>query len=221
MNRFLRTSETPPPDLRAMTAALLALLLALGGAFAAAWFTRDAELFSLAAAPGLAPDVRTQQRHDLHRTFFTAWAALVLVTPALALVLFRDTSGRAARYWLAFWTVALVAFAVHFYWAVSVMFGNDWRRILHTPRVSAPVLDTVFVAWWCVDVGIAWFSRSEARWVKLQRNLLHVLAFVLFFMGAAREGELAASRVLGWAMAAVVGLAAARWAGDRVRWALR
>jgi hypothetical protein len=33
---------------------------------------------------------------------------------------------------------------------------------------------------------------------------VHLLAFVLFFMGAAREGELAASRALGWSMVIVV-----------------
>lgn len=221
MNRFLLVSETPPPDLRATTAGLLSLMLSLAGAFAAAWFTRDIELFSLVPAPGLAPDVQKGQRLDLHRTFFTIWAALVLVTPALALVFFRNTSGRAARYWLAFWTAALVAFLVHLFWAVSVIFGNDWQRILQTPRVSAPVLDTVFAVWWCIDVGIAWFSRSEASWVKFQRVLVHMLAFVLFFMGAAHEGELLASRVLGWTMAMVVGLAALSWATARLRWSFR
>lgn len=67
-----------------------------------------------------------------------------------------------------------------------------------------PRLDTVFAVWWVVDVLIAWLWRSEALWVRVQRWGVHALALLLFFMGAAREGELAASRTLGWLLAAGV-----------------
>ena len=84
--------------------------------------------------------------------------------PYAALVLFswRRRSPVAARWWLAFWTAALVVFLVHFCWAVWVIFSGDWSRILNTTRVSAPILDTVFAVWWCVDVLIAWLWRSES-----------------------------------------------------------
>ena len=71
-----------------------------------------------------------------------------------------------------------------------------------------PRLDTVFAVWWVVDVLLAWFYRSDALWVRAQRVLVHLLAFILFFMGAAREGELAASRTLGWLLAAGVVISA-------------
>lgn len=203
--------QTPLPGRRTMALAIFALAIGLASAFAAAWLSRDVSIFSLAPAPGKPPDMLASQRLDLHRTFFTIWAALLLVTPALCLFPFRRRSELAARYWLAFWTVALVAFCVHFYWAVVVIFGNDWKRIMSTPRVSAPVLDTVFALWWCADVAIAWLIRSEATWVRVERTLVHVLAFVLFFMGAAREGELLASRFLGWTMAGLVAAALAAW----------
>ena len=74
--------------------------------------------------------------------------------------------------------------------------------------MSAPRLDTVFAVWWCVDVLLAWTLRSEAVWVRAQRWGVHLLAFVLFFMGAAREGELAASRTLGWLLATGVVISA-------------
>ena len=203
--------QTPLPNRRTVLLAILLLAIGLASAFAAAWLSRDATIFSLAPAPGKPPDMLASQRLDLHRTFFTIWVALLLVMPALCLFPFRRRSELAARYWLAFWTVALAAFCVHFYWAVVVIFGNDWKRIMSTPRVSAPVLDTVFALWWCVDVAIAWLIRSEAAWVRVERTLVHVLAFVLFFMGAAREGELLASRFLGWAMAGLVAAALAAW----------
>lgn len=203
--------QTPLPRRRTMLLAILALAVGLASAFVAAWLSRDVGIFSLAPGPGKAPDILASQRLDLHRTFFTIWVALLLVTPALCLFPFRRRSELAARYWLAFWTAALVAFCVHFYWAVVVIFGNDWNRIMTTPRVSAPVLDTVFALWWFADVAIAWLVRSEATWVRVERTLVHVLAFVLFFMGAAREGELLASRFFGWTMAGLVAAALAAW----------
>ena len=212
------TSWHPAPSSRALRTAGLALLALVGLAFAAAYWTRQMPLFSLLPPDGSVPDFTDAQRQDLHRTFFTIWAALVLAAPALALFLWRRESALLGSLWRAFWTASLLAFAVHFYWAVVVMFGNDWSRILHTPRVSAPRLDTVFAVWWCVDVALAWLYRGEPLWVRVQRWLVHMLAFILFFMGAAREGELLASRALGWGLATVVAAAAAavlvrRWRG--------
>lgn len=204
------TSWHPASSPRAVRIAGIALVLLLGLAFAMAYFTRQTDLFSLFPPDGTAPDFGAAQRQDLHRTFFTIWAALALAAPALAFFVLRRESALLGSLWRAFWTASLVAFAVHFYWAVVVMFGNDWSRILHTPRVSAPRLDTVFAVWWCVDVALAWLYRGEPLWVRVQRWLVHALAFLLFFMGAAREGELLASRMLGWGFAATV-LAAFGW----------
>lgn len=192
------------PTPQELLIALLCLALLTGGAFIGAWLTQDQALFSLLPPGGAAADILPGQRLDLHRTFFTVWAALILVTPALCLAAFRDSSVQAGRYWLAFWTVALLAFLVHFYWAVGVIYGYDWERIRHTARVSAPVLDTVFTVWWVVDVLLAWCYRHDRWWIRTQRVLVHLLAFILFFMGAAKEGELVASKALGIAMAVAV-----------------
>lgn len=194
-----------------IAAACAALLLVLS--MLAAWWSRDWPVFSLLPPGGTSPDMLETQRQDLHFTFFTIWAALLLALPALVLFSWRRRSLVAARWWLAFWTAALVVFLVHFCWAVWVIFSGDWSRILNTTRVSAPILDTVFAVWWCVDVLTALLWRSESAWVRVQRLLVHVLAFVLFFMGAAREGELVLSRLLGWglALAVVAALASRGW----------
>jgi len=215
---MINTSPTPDlvsnfsilPTARERWVGWLCLAVLLAGAFAAAWLTRGQALFSLLPSGSSVPDLQPAQRLDLHRTFFTIWAALILVTPALCLFPFRHRSARAARYWLVFWSMALLAFLVHFYWAVEVIYGHDWERIRHTPRVSAPVLDTVFMLWWVLDVALAWGWRARRRWVEVQRTLVHGLAFVLFFMGAAREGELLTSRLLGYALAAAL-LASVLW----------
>jgi hypothetical protein len=179
--------------------------------FAAAWWTREMPLFSLAPPGGGPADVSVAQRQDLHVTFFTIWASLALATPALSLFPSIRRSAAAYHWWRIFWTASLLLFAAHFYWATVVIFGNDWRRILDTPRVSAPRLDTAFAIWWVIDVALAWTLRSDAWWLRAQRAGAHLLAFVLFFMGAAREGELAASRALGWSMAVAAAAGIIAW----------
>jgi len=208
---FVRTRLSTLITTLALAAALL------GAAFLAAWLTRDTPLFSLLPPGGNVADIQPDQRQDLHRTFFTIWASLLLAMPALGLVWFNSSSKLAARGWLVFWSAAWLVFVVHFYWAVSVIFGNDWERIRHTARVSAPILDTVFAVWWTLDVCLAWLLSASPWWVRVQRAGVHLLAFVLFFMGAAREGELLTSRGLGWALAAVTACAMVAWGVRRWR----
>lgn len=207
-----RTSRRNDLLVSALIAAGVLLLVFL----AAAW-TRDLALFSLAPPGGGAADVLSAQREDLHRTFFTIWASLLLAAPALALLPLAARSEFAARAWRICWTASLLVFVVHFWWAVVVLFGNDWSRVLHTPRVSAPRLDTAFAMWWCVDVVLAWTVVPDRRWVRWQRAGVHFLAFVLFFMGAAREGELHLSRALGWALAITVAAGLLIWARSAFR----
>lgn len=212
----------PRPTRQGPSRLISTLLLAGVGLFVAmvaAWATRDTALFSLSPPGSSLPDIRPEQRMDLHFTFFTIWASLVLAAPALGLVWFTARSPRAAQAWQVTWSAALLVFLVHFYWAVGVIFEHDWTRILHTSRVSAPILDTVFAIWWVADVCMVWTLRSDAWWVRAQRAGVHLLAFVLFFMGAAREGELTFSRGLGWSMALVVASVALIWGlGMWMRW---
>jgi len=200
------TWQTLRPAAKELSIATICLVIALAGAFLAASFTSDKNIFQLAHPQGGEPDTfPVGQRLDLHRTFFTAWAALILVTPALCTFLFRRNSESAARYWLAFWTVSFLAFLVHFYWAVVVLFGNDWHRIFQAhARVSAPIPDTIVMVWWGVDVMLAWLMQSEKTWVRVQRMVVHLAVLVLFFLGSALQGELVWSRAIGYAMGAAV-----------------
>lgn len=206
------TSQRVRPTARQMILAAICLVIVLSGAFLAASLTQDKPIFSLSpprektAPPDIPvkPDLEEVQRLDLHRTFFTAWAALILVIPALCTFLFRRSSKSADRYWLAFWTVSFIAFLAHFYLAVVVIFKNDWTKIFATTRVSAALPDTIFTIWWGLDVLLAWLILSEKRWIRVQRALVHLLAFVLFFAGSALEGELGLSRALGMAMGIAV-----------------
>ncbi len=220
------TSPKIRPAARHLLIAVICLVGVSGGAFLAASLTHEKKIFSLSPPPEknappnvqVPPDIRETQRLDLHRTFFTAWAALILVTPALCTFLFRRSSKSAAGYWLAFWTASFVAFLIHFYWAVVVIFGSDWGRIFNTTRVSAALPDTIFTVWWGLDVLLAWLIQSEGVVVRVQRALIHLFAFVLFFAGSALEGEIWWSKALGFAMGAAVLFAFLIWL---LRWLKR
>jgi len=201
---------TSSPRQDAITSLALAVCFSLL-CLAAAHATGHLPIFSLSPPGGGAADVPPQLRVDLHMTFFTIWASLLLATPALMALPQIESSATIWRWWRITWTAALLVFLVHFHWAAIIIFGNDWSRILNTPRVSAPRLDTVFALWWVMDVGLAWMHNHRSTWVRIQRWGVHLLAFVLFFMGAAREGELALSRALGWAMAVVVAAGLLAW----------
>jgi magnesium-transporting ATPase (P-type) len=196
----MRTPRSRPTS-RQLLVAFLCLVLASTAAFVGASLTQERPIFSL-SPPGApdAPDVPASKRLDLHRTFFTAWAAVLLVTPALCTFLFVRTSQRAAGWWLAFWTASLLAFLVHFYWAVVVIFDNDWTRIFHTTRVSAALPDLVFVVWWALDVLLAWVIWRDGLAIRIERALVHALAFILFFAGSALQGEIFWSRAVGYTL---------------------
>ena len=78
--------------------------LALAVCFAAAWWSRDLAWFSLSPPGGGAADVAEALRRDLHLTFFTIWASLLLATPALALFPSIRQSARVYQAWRIFWT---------------------------------------------------------------------------------------------------------------------
>lgn len=216
------------PTPRQLLVAAACLVVVLGAAFVAAHITRHDPIFKLTPPPDkaapdvVAPaDVQEAQRLDLHRTFFTAWAALLLVTPALCLFPFRNSSPAAGGYWLAFWTAGLLAFAVHLYWAVIVIFDGDWSRISNTTRVSAPVIDTVFAVWWAIDVLLAWAIQRENRIIRIERAIVSLLAFVLFVAGSVIEGEILLSKAVGFVMAGAVAIAVLAWLGRRLSTASR
>lgn len=58
---------------------------------------------------------------------------------------------------------------------------------------------------------LAWLIKSEGLVIRIQRAIVHLLAFVLFFAGSAREGEIRWSKALGFAMTAAVLVSSVFW----------
>jgi hypothetical protein len=150
---------------------------------------------------------------DYYRTVFSIWATVILVTPALCFHIFSRADAP-NTYWRAFWSSAYLAFLVHVYWAVFGIFGGDAAATFHSqigdaanPErvVEHPYPDFALAAWWGFDVLLAWLVSDNLKPVRVQRGVLHLVVFVMFFGAtvlAAKAGPVAHG--LGIVMAFVV-----------------
>jgi hypothetical protein len=120
---------------------------------------------------------------------FTIWGGIFLLTPALCFHIF-SRSDASNNYWRAFWSFAYLALIVHIYWAyagscggsIEAMFG-DRAAVAEHPAciVDHPGPDFFLAAWWGLDVILAWALTDNLKWVRVQRGVLHLLAFLMFF----------------------------------------
>jgi hypothetical protein len=148
-----------------------------------------------------------------HRVIFSIWATIALVTPALCFHVF-SRADRPNTYWRAFWTAAYLAFLVHVYWAVWGVCGGDLHVVFNAkvePKgfpeclVEHPKSDFFLLAWWGLDVILAWIITDNIKWVRVERGAVHLLAFIMFFGAfflAAKAGVVA--HLLGILMAVLV-----------------
>jgi hypothetical protein len=184
-------------------------------------FGRWANAFIPSAALALAalvvPEV-VPLNVDHARTLYTIRAATLLVTPALCLFLFRDRAPEIDSYWLLFWTFSYLAYLVHFYWAVWVIFNGDIPLVFRTMgwKIAGP--NFVLTAWWGFDVlasWIAWLLRADPRWLRIERWGAHVFTFAVFAvtMLVLKSGFV---RPLGYALVAAVGICFVAWLTDRL-----
>jgi len=147
-----------------------------------------------------------------YHVIFSIWATAILLTPALCFyILFRP--GPVEEYWRAFWTFAYVAFLFHLYWTVIKTFQLNFYEIFHSHSgfvanrehtVDQPVPDFFLALWWGLDVVLLWAVRREIRFIRLQRGLLHLVAFVMFVMAFTAPKASRGAHILGMLMAGAV-----------------
>jgi len=107
---------------------------------------------------------------SFERTRFTALLAMVLAAPALVLYVLR--AGPPNPWWRAFWTAALVAYLIHFWWAVFRVYDSNFAAIVARQGFVAYTNFAVTILW-TLDVIAAWIAaRARASWA------MHILHFV-------------------------------------------
>src|SRR5262249_34074500 len=118
---------------------------------------------------------------DYYRVIFSIWATIVLVAPALWFNIFSFRTG-ANTYWRAFWTFAYLAFLVHVYWAIWGTCGGDLHVVFNAKvappahpecLVEHPGPDLFLVAWWGLDVILAWLITDNIKWLRVERGAVH------------------------------------------------
>jgi len=199
--------------LQTLGLAVTAGVILIGGSFIAAGHTQHIEMF-FSLSPTVSNEVAIpsldvishEKKYFFHATIFTIWATMFLCLPAFCTVWFARKYRTANNYWLAFWTVGLIAMLVHLYLAMGVLFEWNWQHILEdTVRVTIPIPDLILTVWWIIDVFLGWsLLHSRSILIHTQRTLLHFALLVIFLIGFIREGEILLSKVIGVASGLVV-----------------
>jgi hypothetical protein len=123
------------------------------------------------------------------RTRATALLALLLATPALAIYFYYAGRRSLGIWWRTFWTFALLAYLLHFWWAFVLTFGSDVEAVALRQSNLVAISNFAVTILWTLDV-IAAQLGLRGKTVALLRLVTHVLVLVSFALATVvfREG---------------------------------
>jgi hypothetical protein len=73
---------------------------------------------------------------------------------------------------------------VHFYYTIGVIFHGSLREVYADQGFVIATSNLLDGAWWGFDLVLAWFVKSQAKWIRVQRTLAHIYIPVTFFVSA-------------------------------------
>jgi hypothetical protein len=128
------------------------------------------------------------------RAEWTARLSLVLAAPAIVLY---ALPGRLGPWWRAFWTAGMLAYLLHFWWAVFGVFQGD-VGVIYERQGFVAVTNALLTVLWIADVVVAWVRPwSPALWAVILRTVTWALVAVSFFLAAAVFRDEMLPKVLG------------------------
>jgi hypothetical protein len=119
-----------------------------------------------------------------YRTIYSIWLTMVFLIFAEVLFFWPGDSPQRRNYWLLCWTFGFLAFAVHFYYTIGIVFHGSLREVYAKQGVVIATSNLLDFAWWGFDLVLAWFVKSEAKWIRVQRILAHIYIPLTFFVSA-------------------------------------
>lgn len=119
-----------------------------------------------------------------YRAIYTIWLTIVFMIPALVLFFLPGDSDRKFNYWRLCWTFGFAAFMVHFYYTIGVIFHGSLREVYAAQGFIIATSNLLDAAWWGFDLILAWFVKSRAKWIRVQRTLVHLYVPATFFVSA-------------------------------------
>lgn len=150
------------------------------------------------------------------RTLWTATLALILATPAIALYVLEE--GLPGRWWRAFWTVGLLAYLAHFWWAVFRSYNGDFGAIIARQQWVAYTNFAVTILW-TLDVILAWAAPGSAATVRIALRFVAWAGVTVSFVVASAFFRTGTIAMLGFALAAIIAVALLLRYFRLVRWA--
>jgi hypothetical protein len=116
---------------------------------------------------------------DLNRTKATIWVASILLIPTLTLYPFEAASMRVSNLAHLFWTFAYLAFLVHAYWAVFVVFDGvaDTFKQMGTKIAG---MNFLLLIWWGIEVLLLWTVREVTHRLAVFQLATRVFVFLVF-----------------------------------------
>lgn len=141
---------------------------------------------------------------DVGRTRLTIWATTILLVPALVLFPFRGLGQRVANLCYLFWTAAWVAFALHAYWAVFIVFDGVADTFRQQGRLIAGG-NFLLLGLWTLDVALLWLLRAGPPATFQWGVRLLAVAIFAFTLVVLRGGSV---QVLGFVFVGLLALAA-------------
>ncbi len=124
----------------------------------------------------------TQMDLGMSRTIYTIWVTAALVTPALCAFALPGNSDRIRNAWLLFWTFSFFAYLVHAGYAFFSVYQGSTQEFLAGQGTPAAIVNVVFTLWWALDVLLAWFYRSDSRWLRIERVGGHIFIGLTFIV---------------------------------------
>jgi len=119
-----------------------------------------------------------------YRIIYSIWLTMAFLIAAEVLFFWPGDSPQRRNYWLLCWTFGFLAFVVHFYYTIGIVFHGSLREVYAKQGVVIATSNLLDFAWWGFDLVLAWFVKSEAKWIRVQRVLAHVYIPLTFFVSA-------------------------------------
>lgn len=135
----------------------------------------------------------------LFRTIYSIWVTMLFLIPALCLYILPNESASKTNYWLLCWSFGFLAYLVHFYYTVGVIFQWDIPAIYTEQGPVVATSNFIDTGWWGLDVILGWWVNPAPKWVKLQRVGAHIFIPATFFVSAVLI-KTGTARALGLAM---------------------
>ena len=142
-------------------------------------FTIPFVSFALVLAAALLA-AETQMDMGMARTVYTIWATVALVTPALCAFALPGNTDRIRTAWLLFWTFSFIVYVFHMGYAIFSVYHGSMKEFLAGQGTFPAIVNVVFTLWWALDVALAWFYHSDARWVRIERVAGHIFIGLTF-----------------------------------------